>query len=999
VPVALSKLKDSFNDATSVSYLEELEKRFHEDPGSVDRSWGSFFNNLDRGVRGEAIAEAYDAFEKGATQAPMTHAAISNQTIQESMRLILLVRSFQVMGHFAAKLDPLELDKRIPPAELDPAYWGFTERDLDREFFLGNWNQKGFLAEGRPTRTLREMLNRLRETYCSTTGYEYMHIPEREKCNWIREQIETIDPPMYTKKEKLNILDRLAWSEMFETFLAKKYTAAKRFGLEGAESLIPGMKALIDTGADLGVENVVIGMPHRGRLNVLANVVRKPMSQIFSEFSGAPQPLASDGHQYTGSGDVKYHLGTSFHRPTANGKRVYLSLMANPSHLEAVNTVVLGKTRAKQYYVNDTHRTKCMPILMHGDGAFSGQGIVYETLDMSGLVDYTVGGCVHMVVNNQVAFTTDPKEGRSSPYCTDVAKSMNAPIFHVNGDDVEAVVRVCQLAAQWRQAWKTDVVVDLVCYRKYGHNEIDEPMFTQPLMYKKVKAHKSCHLVYKEQLLAEDTIHQEEIDAIYHKIDSILNAEFEASKSYVPRPGDWLSSHWEGFKSPAQLSRIRNTGVNMELLKQVGYAVTEFPSDFTPHKQIKKVYEARRNMIDTGEGVDWGMAETLAYATLLSEGNHVRLSGQDVERGTFSHRHALVHDQQDGSRYVPLANVFPGQHPCQFTVSNSSLSEFGVLGFELGYCMENPNSLVLWEAQFGDFANTAQVIFDQFLSSGEAKWLRQAGLVCLLPHGYDGQGPEHSSARLERFLQMCDEHPYQLPEIDEEHWFTGGHLGTQIQNTNWQVVNVTTPANFFHVLRRQVHRQFRKPLIVMSPKALLRHPKCKSQLTEFDDHPDDHGIVGVRFKRLIMDDTGLTPKSRGPRPPVEESYKRLVFCSGKVFYELHAEREKQGIDKDNSVALVRLEQLSPFPFDLVMRELRRYPNAEIVWCQEEPMNMGAFQHVTPRIITAMMAEGRELPVGGRVKYVGRPPSASTATGYSHVHAQEQAALLKEAFAM
>jgi len=992
--VALSKLKDNFNDATSVTYLEELEKRFNEDPKSVDRTWASFFTNLNRGVSGEAIAEAFDAFEKGQITSPMMHASLSTQTIQESMRLILLVRSFQVMGHFAAELDPLKLDSRLPPQELDPAYWGFTESDLDREFFLGNWNQAGFLAEGRPIRTLREILTRLRETYCSTTGYEYMHMPDRDKCNWVRERIETIEAPAFSKKEKLNILDRLAWSDMFENFLANKYTAAKRFGLEGAESLIPGMKALIDRAADLGVDNIVIGMPHRGRLNVLANVVRKPMSQIFSEFSGAPSTATSG--EYTGSGDVKYHLGTSFSRPTSSGKQVYLSLVANPSHLEAVNTVVLGKARAKQHYDEDELRTRCMPILLHGDGAFSGQGIVYETLDMSQLVDYTVGGCIHLVVNNQVAFTTDPKDGRSSPYCTDVAKSVMVPIFHVNNDDVEAVVRVCQLSAEWRQAWKTDVVVDLVCYRKHGHNEIDEPMFTQPLMYKKIKVHRNAHQQYVDILLAEGSISKEEVKTTHDKILATLNTEFDAGKSYVPKKKDWLASHWQGFMSPAQLSRIRNTGVHEQVLRQVGMAITELPATFVPHKQIKKVYELRRAMIESGEGIDWGMAEALAFATLLSEGNHVRMSGQDVERGTFSHRHALIHDQTTGAKYVPLSHVYPGQKPHDFIVSNSSLSEYGVLGFELGYSMENPNSLVLWEAQFGDFSNTAQVIFDQFLSSGESKWLRQTGLVCLLPHGYDGQGPEHSSARLERFLQMCDEDPYQMPQVDEAQWFTGSHLGTQTQNVNWQVVNVTTPANYFHVLRRQVHRQFRKPLIVMSPKNLLRHPKCKSPLYEFDDLPDDAGIVGVRFKRLIMDDTGAMPKTRAPRPTEEESFKRVVFCSGKVFYDLHAEREKTGQDQKNEVAIVRLEQLAPFPFDLIVRELRRYPNAEVVWCQEEHANQGAYFHVQPRLVSCMMAEGTPIPVGGRVKYAGRSPCASTATGYSKVHAQEQAQLVDQA---
>ncbi|MEW5306228.1 MAG: hypothetical protein WDW36_008709 [Sanguina aurantia] len=988
--VPMSKLKDSFNDGTSINYLEELEERYNRDPNSVDRSWASFFKNMDNGVSGEQIAEAFDAYEKGSVVSPMTAAAISNQSIQESMRLILLVRAYQVMGHFAATLDPLHLDDRVSPTELDPTFFGFKDSDLDREFFLGNWNQAGFLAEGRPTRTLREVLTRLKETYCSNIGYEYMHMPERERCNWIREKIETIEVPQYSVQQKKNIMDRLAWSELFESFLANKHTSAKRFGLEGCETLIPGMKTIIDRSAELGVDSVVLGMPHRGRLNVLANVVRKPMSQIFSEFSGK-SPKAELG-EYTGSGDVKYHLGTSFNRPTSSGKMVHLSLMANPSHLEAVNTVVLGKTRAKQYFSDDHARNKSLAILLHGDGSFSGQGIVYETLDMSGLPDYTVGGTIHIVVNNQVAFTTDPKDSRSSPYCTDVAKALNCPIFHVNADDVESVVRVCALAAEWRHAFKGDVVVDLVCYRKHGHNEIDEPMFTQPLMYKVIKNHVNAHSQYVKRLLDEGSVTPEFISDLHKRILGLLEEAMEGSKEYTPQKRDWLASHWEGFMSPAQISRIRNTGVANDLLKTVGVAITDLPTTFTAHKQIKKVYEQRRAMIETGQGIDWAMAEALAFATLLSEGNHVRLSGQDVERGTFSHRHAVVADQNTGEKYTPLSNVYPGQKPGMFTVSNSSLNEFGVLGFELGYSMESPNSLVLWEAQFGDFANTAQVIFDQFLSSGEAKWLRQSGLVCLLPHGYDGQGPEHSSARLERFLQMSDENAYEMPPMDEELWFKGAHLGNQVQACNWQIVNCTTPANYFHVLRRQIHRQFRKPLIVFSPKNLLRLPAAKSNLDEFDDVPDDAGIVGVRFKRLIMDDGGLMPKNRGPRPTPELSYKRLVMCSGKVYYDLVAKREEMGM-KDK-VAIVRIEQLAPFPFDLVCREMRRYPDAEVVWCQEEPMNMGAYLHAVPRIDTCLRNEKR--PTDGRIKYAGRAPSASTATGFNEVHKQQQALLATNA---
>ncbi|CAI0443077.1 unnamed protein product [Linum tenue] len=690
-----------------------------------------------------------------------------------------------------------------------------------------------------------------------------MHIADREKCNWLRDKIETPTPMQYNRQRREVILDRLIWSTQFENFLATKWTTAKRFGLEGAETLIPGMKEMFDRSADLGVESIVIGMPHRGRLNVLGNVVRKPLRQIFSEFSGGTKPVDEVG-LYTGTGDVKYHLGTSYDRPTRGGKRIHLSLVANPSHLEAVDpvvigktravdTVVLGKTRAKQYYFKDCDRTKNMGVLIHGDGSFAGQGVVYETLHLSALPKYCTGGTIHVVVNNQVAFTTDPRSGRSSQYCTDVAKAFNVPIFHVNGDDVEAVARVCELAAEWRQMFHADVVVDIICYRRFGHNEVDEPLFTQPKMYKVIEKHPSSLEIYQKKLLESGEVTQEEIDRIHNKVESILNEEYANSKDYVLKRTDWLSSHWAGFKSPQQLSRIRNTGVNPEVLMNVGRAITTIPDDMKAHKQVKRIYEERARMIESGEGIDWALGEALAFGTLLVEGNHVRLSGQDVERGTFSHRHAVLHDQENWKEYCPLDHVIPDQDKEMFTVSNSSLSEFGVLGFEMGYSMENPNSLVMWEAQFGDFSNGAQVMFDQFLSAGESKWLRQTGLVVLLPHGYDGQGPEHSSARLERFLM-------------------------QIQECNWQVVNATTPANYFHLLRRQIHREFRKPLIVMSPKNLLRHKLCKSHLSEFDDVQGHTGFdkQGTRFKRLIKDQTGHSD--------VEESIRRLILCSGKVSF-------------------------------------------------------------------------------------------------------------------
>jgi 2-oxoglutarate dehydrogenase E1 component len=908
------------------------------------------------------------------------------QTIQESMRLMMLIRSYQISGHSIANLDPLALDEREMPISLDPSLYGFTEDDMDRDFFIGTWKMKGFLSEDRPVQTLRQILTRLKETYCGTVGYEYMHIQDREQCNWLRAKIETERKKQYSPERKQIILDRLAWGELFEGFLSNKYSAAKRFGLEGCESLVPGFKEAIDKAAEMGVEAITIGMPHRGRLNVLANVVRKPLQTIFNEFKGGPKlvdELPNTESQYTGSGDVKYHLGTSFDRPTLRGGQIHLSLVANPSHLEAVNTVVTGKTRAKQFYTKDPNCDRSMAILLHGDGAFSGQGIVYETLDMSKLPEYSVGGTLHIVVNNQVAFTTDPKYSRSSAYCTDVAKGMEVPVFHVNGDDVEAVAWVMELATEWRMKWKTDAVVDIVCYRKYGHNEIDEPMFTQPLMYKVIQQHPSALTKYSAKLVNEGIITPEDFVSMKEKINNIMEEEFTASKDYVPKQRDWLASHWQGFKSPDQLSRIADTGLPMDHIKNLGQLITAIPAGFTPHRVVKRVYENRRAMIENGNGIDWAMGEALAFASLLDEGNHVRLSGQDVERGTFSHRHALIHDQITGERFIPLRNVYsgnPGRGQNFFTVCNSSLSEYGVLGFELGYSLEHPNCLILWEAQFGDFSNTAQVIIDQFISSGEAKWLRQSGLTLLLPHGYDGQGPEHSSARLERFLQMADEDPTQIPEMEMER-------RTQLQECNWQICNVTTPANYFHMLRRQVHREFRKPLVVMSPKNLLRHPKAVSDISEFDNSDDNDSLQGVRFKRLIMDKTS---KSRSMDSPAENEVERVIFCSGKVYYDLDDERDAaKNIDR---VKICRIEQLAPFPWDLVKRELKRYPNAEVVWCQEEPMNMGAWWHVQPRMSTLFKDLGRS----GETRYAGRKPASSPATGYAAVHAQEQAQLVADA---
>ena len=760
------------------------------------------------------------------------------------------------------------------------------------------------------------------------------------------------------------MLDRLCWSDHFETFLATKYPTSKRFGLEGCEVLIVGMKEMIDTAVEDGVEAVVLGMPHRGRLNVLANVVRKPLEQIFAEFQGVATPNPDD--DFSGSGDVKYHLGMSYTRQTVSGKPVQISLVANPSHLEAVNPVVEGKVRAKQHYMGDNERTRVMPILLHGDAAFSGQGVVFETMGLSDLHDYATGGTIHIVVNNQIGFTTDPRSSRSSPYCTDVAKAIQAPIFHVNGDDVEAVARVCRLAAKYRKKFHKDVVVDIVCYRKHGHNEIDNPMFTQPLMYTAIRKHPSTWTKYREFLIGSGGVKEVDAVELEERVMGELTGKLAESRGYVSKPSDWLASNWAGLLPPTVTASILDTGVALETLKTVGMPLTTLPEGFSPHKKVGDVYRLRQKMVETGEGIDWALGEQLAWATLLLEGNHVRISGQDVERGTFSHRHAVVHDQKNlGDRYCALRNLGPGQ--AQFDACNSSLSEYGVLGFELGYALENPASLILWEAQFGDFANTAQCMIDQFICCGEQKWLRQSGLVMLLPHGYEGQGPEHSSARLERFLQMCDD--------DEDVFSPDIGKGRQAQAANWAVVNVTTPAQYFHVLRRQVVREFRKPLIVMSPKSLLRHRLGKSPIEDL--------ATGTSFHRYIADTgDGLVPEP--------DKMRKLILCSGKVYFDLLLEREKLGV---TDVAISRVEQISPFPFDHVHAEVEKYPNAEVVWCQEESKNGGSWFYTRPRITTA--ARGvRDV----RPTYVGRGPAAATSTGSAAQHKKELDALLAAAFA-
>jgi 2-oxoglutarate dehydrogenase E1 component len=856
--------------------------------------------------------------------------------IQASIRALMLIRSYRVRGHLLASLDPLGLEKPRMNPELDPASYGFTEADWDKPIFIDN-------VLGLSNPTLRQIMERLKATYCGKIGVEFMHIQEPDQKAWIQQRIENIENQTdFTPTGKRFILQRLTAAEGFEHFLQLKYTGTKRFGLDGAEATIPAIEQIIKRGGQLGFKEIVLGMAHRGRLNVLTNLMGKPFAALFSEFQG--NPAAPEDVQ--GSGDVKYHLGTSSDRDF-DGNTIHLSLTANPSHLEAVNPVVEGKVRAKQAHRNDIpDGNQVVALLIHGDAAMAGQGLVAETLALSELRGYRTGGTIHFVINNQIGFTTSPSYSRSGPYPTDVAKTVQAPIFHVNGDDAEAVVHVSRIATEFRQRFKKDVVVDMFCYRRFGHNEGDEPAFTQPLMYKAIGSHKSVRTIYAEKLIAEGVVTEEEARHEEQDFQAFLEAEFEASKGYKPNKADWLEGAWTGMDAAGAKYLRGDTAAPVEQLQQVGRALTHVPEGFVLNPKISRQLKAKEQALATGQGIDWATAEALAFGTILLDDIPVRLSGQDSGRGTFSQRHAVLYDQNTEDRHIPLTSVGPGQ--AKFEVHDSPLSEAAVLGFEYGYTLAEPHALVLWEAQFGDFANGAQVIIDQFIASGEAKWLRMSGLVMLLPHGYEGQGPEHSSARLERYLQLSAE-------------------------DNWQVVNCTTPANYFHALRRQVRRNFRKPLIVMTPKSLLRHKLAVSTLDEFGP--------GSSFHRVLPEAEEMVPG---------EKVRRVVLCSGKLYYDLLADRQARQI-KD--VALLRLEQLYPFPDEPLAAELAKYPNAEIIWCQEEPANMGAWFFVDRRIESVLTGLKHRF---GRPRYVGRHEMAATATGLLRRHNQEQAALIEQA---
>jgi 2-oxoglutarate dehydrogenase E1 component len=957
-------LATAFSGANA-AFIADMYARWVSDPGAVDASFAELFESLNDEARAvltdasgaswaprrfavaEPDAAAKPAARKDAapaTPAPAAAAPNAEQVraaTKDSLRALMLIRAYRVRGHLEAKLDPLGLQAKSPHPELDPAAYGFTEADLDRPIFIDN-------VLGLETATVRQIVQVVRESYCGPIGVEFMHIQDPDQKAWIQRRVEGAPWSRHFDTDgKKTILRHLTEAEGLETFCQRRYVGTKRFGLEGAEVTIPALHAIIQTAALGGVKEIAIGMPHRGRLNTLVNIVKKPYTALFSEFGGSS--FKPDDVQ--GSGDVKYHLGTSTD-VEIDGHTVHLSLQPNPSHLEAVDPVVVGKVRARLDMAGDTvTRRSVMGIIMHGDAAFAGQGLVYETLAMSQLIGYRTGGTVHVIVNNQIGFTTVPAHAYSGLYCTDVAKAIQAPILHVNGDNPEAVVWCAQIAAEYRMQFGSDIVLDIVCYRRHGHNETDEPAFTQPIMYRAIQNMKTTRALYAEQLEREGVAAAGEAQAMWDGLTRTLEDSYKAAQAYKPNKADWLEGHWSGLSQPDNQDEWtdRDTSASLDTLRAVGMALARVPDGFDINPKIARQLEAKRAMIETGEGIDWATGEALAFGSLLMDGNRVRLSGEDCQRGTFSQRHAVLIDQTNQNEYVPLNNIAPGQSKIE--IYNSLLSEVGVLGFEYGYSLADPHTLVLWEAQFGDFANGAQVIIDQFLASGETKWLRMSGLTLLLPHGHEGQGPEHSSARLERYLQLCAER-------------------------NMQVGNLTTPANYFHALRRQLKRNFRKPLVLMTPKSLLRHKLAVSPLADF--------ATGSRFRTVIGE---IDPIAPGPE------VKRVVLCSGKVYYDLLAERRELGV---TDVALVRLEQIYPFPSMSLRAVLSQYPNAQLAWCQEEPENMGAWTFVDRRI--EKLLGGLDISAK-RPVYVGRTEAASPATGLAKTHAAEQAALVRTALTL
>ena len=967
----------SFMQGHNAEYLEQMYARYANDPNAVDEAWQDFFRQMgddEVSVKKEAegpswartdwpptpddeLTHALDGMwsmpveakgagdkikAKAAEKGVDVSEAAVKRAVLDSIRALMIIRAYRIRGHLVADLDPLGMRDKTPHPELDPKSYGFTETDMDRPIFIDN-------VLGLQVASMRQIIEIVQRTYCGTFALQYMHISDPEQSAWLKERIEGYGKEItFTREGRRAILNKLVEAEGFEKFLHVKYMGTKRFGLDGGEALVPAMEQVIKRGGALGLKEIVIGMPHRGRLSVLANVMSKPYRAIFNEFQGGSfKPEDVDG-----SGDVKYHLGASSDREF-DGNKVHLSLTANPSHLEAVNPVVLGKVRAKQAQLGDTERDQVLPVLLHGDAAFAGQGVVAEGFGLSGLVGHKTGGTMHIVVNNQIGFTTAPHFSRSSPYPTDIALMVEAPIFHVNGDDPEAVVHAAKVATEFRQKFHKDVVIDIFCYRRFGHNEGDEPMFTNPIMYNRIKKQKTTLSLYTERLVKDGLIPEGEIEDMKAGFQAFLNEEFEAGRSYKPNKADWLDGRWSHLHRNMDEYQRGETAIQPETLAEIGNALTRVPDGYPLHKTVGRLLETKKKMFDTGKGFDWATGEALAFGSLMTEGYPVRLAGQDSTRGTFSQRHSGLVDQNTEERYYPLNHIREGQ--ARYEVIDSMLSEYAVLGFEYGYSLAEPNALVMWEAQFGDFANGAQIMFDQFISSGERKWLRMSGLVMLLPHGFEGQGPEHSSARLERFLQLCAE-------------------------DNWIVANCTTPANYFHILRRQIHRDYRKPLVLMTPKSLLRHKMAVSKAEEMS--------TGSSFHRVLWDDAQYG--NSDTQLVADDKIKRVVMCSGKVYYDLLEERDARGID---DVYLMRLEQFYPFPALSLMKELERFKGAEMVWCQEEPKNQGAWSFIEPNIEWVLNRIGARHT---RPVYAGRAASASPATGLASQHKAQQAALVNDA---
>ena len=938
----------SLLSGANATFIAEMNRAWRADPKSVDQNWNAYFeafgdlayggDEAESGPSwGRAPSRVIGAVDPDASIKAVAEGHVSGRTMNatdmraatlDSLRAVMLIRAYRIRGHLIADLDPLSLEDKPLHPELDPKSYGFGDDDWDRPIFIDH-------VLGLETATLSEIIDRLRKTYCGTIGVEFMHIQDPAQKAWIQERIEAIgNQTDFTVKGKKAIYERLVDAEEFERYLHKKYTGTKRFGMDGAEAVIPALEQILKRGSQLDLREAVIGMAHRGRLNVLHNVLQKPFRAIISEFLGNPANPENAG----GSGDVKYHMGASADRDF-DDSGVHLSLAPNPSHLEIVDPVVVGRVRAKQQQRGDHDRTQVLGILLHGDAAFAGQGVVAETFAFSALRGYRTGGTIHIIINNQIGFTTSPSFSRSSPYPTDVAKMVMAPIFHVNGDDPEAVVHVARIATEFRQAFGADAVIDMFCYRRFGHNEGDEPAFTQPLMYNAIGAHLSTRDLYAQRLVEEGIYDQEAAQQVVADRIAYLDAEFDAGTNYLPNKADWLEGSWSGMVAAHGEDRRGETAVELDKLRQIGASMTTPPDGMTLNSKLLRIIKARGDMIAKGSGIDWSTAEHLAFGSILMEGNPVRLSGQDSCRGTFSQRHAVFVDQANEERYTPLNHLSEDQ--ADFEVIDSPLSEASVMGFEYGFSQVEPNALVMWEAQFGDFANGAQVVVDQFISSGEAKWLRMNALVLLLPHGYEGQGPEHSSARLERYLQLCAE-------------------------DNMQVVNCTTPANYFHALRRQLRRNFRKPLIVMTPKSLLRHKACVSDLADMGP--------GTTFHRLL--DERDTQVRHG-------KVKRIVLCSGKVYYDLAAARDAA---KAWDIEILRVEQLYPFPTKAVKEILSKTPKASVVWCQEEPKNMGGWTFVRDYIEDIMAETGMQQQ---RLVYAGRDAAASPATGTLSRHNREQ----------